>query len=164
MVYTIQSSQSIKRRNPVPASTADPVEITSLASGSAPSLVLATTATVTLSDGTTLSEGNATVVDGDVSLAMKESTAVAAIATIGEEVPLGDGAAGDREEADPSSAATPSTEAAEPQSSVSILVEANDCSNGDPFTWEGCTPLEGVLFSLARAEETCSSETGQDIP
>lgn len=145
--------------------TIAPGSSTSLAGGTAPSLVIATSGSVTLNDGATLSQGQATTIDGDVSLTAGESTAVVAVATIGEEVSL-TGDSGNVEESEAAPAATPVVDetGAEPtselESNVSILVEAIDCSNGDPVTWENCTPLEGVLFSLIRAEETSSSETG----
>lgn len=135
-----------------------------VAAGSAPSMVIVTSGSVTLGDGSTLGEGDSATVSGDVSLAANETDAVAAVATIGDDIPLPDGSGEASEIESDDAAATPVTDDAESdateESSVSILVEAIDCSNGDPATWENCTPLEGILFSLARAEATSSSETG----
>ncbi|MDQ3654272.1 MAG: hypothetical protein M3457_04240 [Chloroflexota bacterium] len=136
----------------------------SVEGGSAPSLVIVTSGSVTLGDGTTLAEGDVTTVDGDVSLSANETDAVVAVATIGDDVSLPDGSGETSEIESDDPAATPVVDGADTdesqESSVSILVEAIDCSNGDPVSWDNCTPLEGVLFSLARAEETSSSETG----
>ncbi|MBA3276982.1 MAG: hypothetical protein H0T72_14465, partial [Chloroflexia bacterium] len=149
--------------------------------GSAPSLVIVTAGSVSLDDGSTLAEGEMTTVDGEVSLTANESDAVVAVATIGDDVSLpavsdesGESDDGESDGESDGPAATPVVGGTDPEptpvdetepeatleSSVSILVEAIDCSNGDSVSWENCTPLEGVLFSLARAEETSSSETG----
>lgn len=130
----------------------------------APVLVVVSSGSVTDSDGNQIGAGAAATVASGSTLTANEDQTVVSLGLVGEQVGTSSGgnSSATTSTATATSTSTPSpTEPGEGETvEHAVTLSAVDCSNGDRISLEGCEPLSGVTFSVARGDDTSSSETG----